>query len=248
MTKRLSQDDFLDILKKGVARTTNLIARLTDYHGGPVETEYLITTDIFRELVERELDAKVEYLNRRLINAMNILTGSKPQKVLRSKRTDIVVVDHFATLAMIEVKIRVSSLAGIRKDLDKITQTISLMKGSSAAKVIGASVFQIHIRGARHRFYAEQFKAKADRLEKRIADGLATYAASHTDFALKLHSLQPEGAGIVGRDLDLEGDDLVWGADGHATRYHAILIRSTRPIEPDPFELLAARQRSRSGA
>ena len=246
MTKNLSEADLLDALKKGVSSTANLMARLSDYHGGPVETEYLITADIARALVDRDLDVKVEHLNRFLVNAMTRLRGTKPSEVLGAKRTDVVAVDHFQALAMIEVKIRVRTLAGIREDLKKITDTIGLMNASSAAKVIGASVFQVHIPGTRYRFYAKHFKAAARRVEARIQTQLAAYAAVQHDFTFRMHSLQPNDGGIVARDLEPIGDELVWGADGHATRYHAILIRSTRPIDPVHPVLSVLRQRAQS--
>jgi hypothetical protein len=38
----------LSALRKGVQRSVDLIARITEYHGGPVTTEYMLTSDIAR--------------------------------------------------------------------------------------------------------------------------------------------------------------------------------------------------------
>ena len=37
----IDEKAFLEALKNGVARTTNLIAKATDYHGGPALTQVL---------------------------------------------------------------------------------------------------------------------------------------------------------------------------------------------------------------
>lgn len=246
MSQKLSDIVLLDALTKGVARTTGLIARLTEYHGGPVETEYLLTSDIARELVEREHDVRVECLNRRLVNAMTKRKGVKPKKVLGSKRTDVVVMNNFVPAAIIEVKIRIGSFDGLKADLNKITHTMSLMNGSCSAKVIGVSVFQVHIPGGAKRLKVEDFKDEVRRVEDNIKSGVAAYGAAHPDFKFQMHSLQSEDDGIVGCDLEFIGDEFVWGVDGHATRYHAILIRSAHPPEPDDLSFNGLRKRSRA--
>jgi hypothetical protein len=195
------------------------------------------------------VDVKVDYLNRRLVNAMTMRKLPRPEKHLTRKRlgsmrTDIVVADDFHASAMIEVKIRVSTLAGLRKDLNKIIKTLSLMNAASAQKVIAASVFQVHIPGSRHRYYAKHFKAAAEKVENGIRRDLAKFAKSHRYFRLEMHPLQPHDAGIVERDLEPLGDGFAWGADGPATRYHAILVRSTRPGEPETLAFRTIRHRS----
>lgn len=51
--REIDENQFLEVLRSGVARTTDLIAKATDYHGGPVMTEYLVTADIARECIEK---------------------------------------------------------------------------------------------------------------------------------------------------------------------------------------------------
>jgi hypothetical protein len=229
----IDENAFLEALKHGVARTTNLIAKATDYHGGPVMTEYLLTADIAREFIERDYPVTVECHNRMFVNAMTGLKAAQPRKLLRSKRTDVAIVEvGLIPLALIEVKIRVKKLHAIKGDLDKITTTISLMKARFAARVIGAVVFQVHIPGTRNRTYAADFKSAAEKVESALKAELAAYAPSRPDFRFTMHPLQSDDGGIVDRDIEGFGDEAAWGAHGHATRYHAIIIRSTRPVPP----------------
>jgi len=234
----IDEATFLEALAAGVRRTTDLIAHMTDYHGGAVTTEYMLTADIDREFMERDMSVQVECLNRNLVNGLVALSGAKPFKSLRSKRTDVALVpDGLLPLAMIEVKIGVKTLKKIRKDLDKITTTIGMMQAKYAARVIGASVFQVHIPGSKKHYYASQFKAAAEKAEKTISSQLATYEAGHRDFSFVMKALQGPDEGFVGRDLEPDGDTFAWGQDGHATRYHAILIRSLRPPPPPPVSI-----------
>jgi hypothetical protein len=229
----INENAFLEALKHGVARTTNLIAKATDYHGGPVMTEYLLTADIAREFIERDYPVTVECHNRMFVNAMTGLKAAQPRKLLRSKRTDVAILeDRLIPLALIEVKIRVKKLNAIKGDLDKITTTMSLLKANFAAKVIGAIVFQVHIPGARNRTYAAEFKSAVVKLEKRLQAELDSYAPSRLDFRFTMHPLQSDDGGIVEREIEGHGEEAAWGTDGHATRYHVIIIRSARPVPP----------------
>jgi len=229
----IDENDFLEALKHGVARTTNLIAEATDYHGGPVMTEYLLTADIAREFIERNYPVAVEYHNRMFVNAMTGLKTSQPRKLLRSKRTDVAIIDAgLIPLALIEIKIRVKKLNAIKGDLEKITTTMSLLKANFASKLIGAVVFQVHIPGARNRTYAADFKSAAEKVEKSLQAELSSYAPSRPDFRFTMHPLQSDDGGVVEREIEGYGEESAWGAHGHATRYHAIIIRSTRPVPP----------------
>lgn len=233
MMTEIDEKDFLEALKRGVARTTHLIAKTTDYRGGPVMTEYLLTADISREFIEQEYPVTVEYPNRDFVNVRTGLKAAQPRKVLRSKRTDVAIVaDGLIPLALIEVKIRVKKLRAIKLDLDKIATTISLLKANFAAKVIGAVVFEVHIRGTRSRSYEADFKSAALAVESALKAELDIYAKSRQDFRFTIHPLQTDDGGIFEREIEGFGEDAAWGAHGHATRYHAIIIRSTRPVLP----------------
>ncbi len=218
----IDENKFLEALRSGVARTTNLIAKATDYHGGPVMTEYLLTADIAREFIERDYPVTVECPNRMFVNPMTGLKAAQPRKVLRSKRTDVAIIgDGLIPLALIEVKIRVRKLRAVKGDLNKITTTISLLKAAFAARVIGAVVFQVHIPGTGNRIYADDFKTAAEKVESALRAELDTYAQSRSGFSFEMHPLQSADGGIVGREVEEDGDELAWGAHGHATRYLA---------------------------
>lgn len=108
-------------LKKGVARTSNLIARATEYHGGPTTTEYLLTADIAREFIEANYETHVEFLIRKFVNGITALHPQPSLPRLKGKRTDVVLAyTELIPIAVIEIKIGVASLNGIRVDLDKI--------------------------------------------------------------------------------------------------------------------------------
>jgi hypothetical protein len=87
----------------------------------------MLTSDIARELIERNYEVKVEYKNPDIINATT--KSITARKKLGSKRTDVMVLhQQFYPLAIIEVKIGVKTLRGIAKDLLKITDTIDALK------------------------------------------------------------------------------------------------------------------------
>jgi hypothetical protein len=120
----ISDSELISVLRKGVQRSSNLIAQITDYHGGPVTTEYMLTSDIARELIEQNYQVEVEYLNRNMINGMTMRLHGRPRKKFGSHRTDVAVLTvKCVLLAIIEVKIGVKTLNAIKKDLLKITDT-----------------------------------------------------------------------------------------------------------------------------
>ena len=51
----LSEEQLIDGLKKGAARAQDLIALATEFHGGPITTEYLLTSFIAAEFAGRDL-------------------------------------------------------------------------------------------------------------------------------------------------------------------------------------------------
>jgi phage-related tail protein len=195
-------------------------------------TEYMLTADIAREFMERSYPVKVEAKNRDLVNAMTARKGTNAALTLRSKRTDIAIADYNGLLALVELKIGVKKLRGIKLDLDKITTTINLLKARHAAKAIGAVVFQVHIPGTRSRSLRHHFQQVVDKVENALESELIKYAETRPGFTFKIHPLQDPTEGIVERELEIDGEEMAWGQEGHATRYHAILIRSTRPVPP----------------
>ncbi|RWE85333.1 MAG: hypothetical protein EOS63_01450 [Mesorhizobium sp.] len=139
----MQEDEVLEALAKGVRRTSDLIRQATEYHGGAVRTEYLLTADIAREFIERHFQVRVECLNRSLVNALTRSKGTAPSKLLRSKRIDVAVVESdLIPLAIVEVKIGVSKLTRLKGDLEKISTTLALMQPKFASRAVGALVFQ----------------------------------------------------------------------------------------------------------
>jgi hypothetical protein len=242
----ISETAFLEALRTGVRRTTNLIARVTDYHGGAVRIEYMLTADLAREFVERDYKVAVEYLYRNLVNAMVALEGARPHKALRAKRTDIALLHVTIPLAMIEVKISVRRLSRVKGDLNKITAVMAMMQAKYAAKVIGAVVFQVHVPGSRSLCYPDQFKAAVEKIEQKLETEVAVYSGDRSDFSFKMYPLQGPNEGFVGREVEPDGDGFAWGQDGHGTRYHVILIRSTRPVPPSPRTIEELKRESES--
>lgn len=238
----ISETDFVDALKCGVQRTIKLIGRLTDYPGGAVKTEYLITADIAREFIERGYEVGAECLNRHMVNAMTKLNGAA-SKDLCSKRADVAIMqDGIIPLAIIEVKIRANNFSRIQQDLHKITSTMSMMQARIASNVIGASVFEMHIAGSRKRYSVEQIKEAVLKIERAFEKHLQGYALEKPDFTFSMKPLQSLDSGVVGREIESVGNELAWGQDGHATLYWVILIRSTRSIPAPPKTIAELRK------
>lgn len=233
MIQALDEARFIEVLTAGIKETKNLMARLTEFHGGKIDTEYILTVDIARAFVESGHEVKVECKNRHLVSALVANNGVNVWKILRGKRTDVAITSAgIFPLALIEVKIRVSQLKHIKEDLDKISTTVRLMNPAPASKVIGAAVFQVHVNASSGRFHGHQFKAAIVEIEDRLTKQLADYAAAHPDFSYRLQPLQGPDDGIQGTAIERDEHEAWLGEDGHATRYYAVLIRSMRPVPP----------------
>jgi hypothetical protein len=231
----ISEQTFLEGLKAGVKNTADLMFRATEFHGGAVQTEYLLTADIAREFIERGIEVKVECLNRNLVNAATAPAGTfaKRRKKLGSKRTDVALVQDFVPLAMIEVKIGIRKLTGIKEDLKKIASSMRLMQVKFAKNVIGASVFQVHLDTTRYRYEEKHFREAIRKLESDLNSTLKTYGRYRPGFAFSMHSLQAPNEGFAEPEEDQDGDgELIIGRPRHVTRYYAILMRCTRQKSP----------------
>jgi hypothetical protein len=87
----MGQSELLAALGNGVARSRDMIARITDYHGGPVTTEYMLTSDIARELIEHNYEVEVECLNRKMVNGETMRRSCPPLPKFGSRRTYVAV-------------------------------------------------------------------------------------------------------------------------------------------------------------
>lgn len=231
----LTDQQLLDALRAGVERSTDLIAWITDFHGGPVTTEYILTADIARELIDRHYEVAVEFANRKLGNGLTARKGAKARKLLGSRRTDVVVLNNgLIPAALIEVQIGVRSLGKIKGDLAKLAGTIALLKSPYAARVIAAVVYQVHVTGTDKMEWRDQLLPAIQKIETRIERELERYRVTASGYSFAIHPLQSSTEGITERAIEDDGHEKTLGAHGHATRFYAVIIRSTRVPPPPP--------------
>ena len=62
-------------------------AHAIDYHPGPTTTEYLLTADIARKFIEVHFATRVEFLNRKVVNALTERKPTPKLEPLKGKRT-----------------------------------------------------------------------------------------------------------------------------------------------------------------
>jgi len=232
MQGEIAESDFVEILTAAARSTTNFMARLTDYHGGPIQTEYILTADVARAFLEKDHEVKVEYLNRRLVNGITQREGWVPKRALGSQRTDVVVMfSGLVPSAMVEVKIGVgSSLETIRDDLDKMAATIDGMKANVAANVRAASLFQVHVPGrTRDEIGTDRLKKRINEIEDSLRAKIKEYSPAWPEFGFRLVSLQGQTEGYVPTSVEYDDEGAPeLGQTGHATRYYAVLLSSLR--------------------
>lgn len=227
----ISEADFIKMLTAGVDLTADFMAELTDYHGGPTMTEYILTADIARALLANDLEVEVECLNRQLVNGLTQRKAWKPRMRIGSQRTDVVILEsRIVPRVMVEVKIGVgATLTRIRNDLYKICNTLESMKAKFALGVRAASVFQVHVPGRQSDLKVDRLKKKVAKIEASLTKHLNAFAATWPDFAFELVSLQGSTDGYVTTEIVYEDEnDASLGRSGHATRYYAVLVRSLR--------------------
>jgi len=213
----MTEDQLLEGLRDGVNLTRDFMAELTDYHGGPAETEYLLTSDIARAFLAKRYPVSVELLNRKCCSLLTSTDAKAARKALKGSRTDVVVGDPLAPDALIEVKIRIARYSGIVKDLRKLCATITWMTPLRQSKIMGVSLFQLHIAKTTRRSSRADFLKEVRGREAKFVAALKSHAAGFPDFQLTLKSLlQNPDDGIADADED---------HDGHATRYYAVIIR-----------------------
>jgi hypothetical protein len=247
------EDRLLALLKSGVKRTTDLIAGATDFHGGPLRIEYMLTADLAREFMEHNVPVTVEGLYRDLLNTLTQQnkkerrqnTYARRKKNLGTTRADLVLGNELTPCAIIEVKIGTRKLNGVTTDLTKIANIIRLMNARYAAKIVGAAVFQVHLAAKHSRSTKAQFRAAARKLKTQMVSQLRDVGKSNPDFQYRLHPLQSADAGIFEQEIEEENGEKVMGRDGHVTQYYVVLIRSTRAVPKPTFELQNKKQKAR---
>jgi hypothetical protein len=227
------QQGYLDAVRAGVANAESFMAELTDYHGGEVKTEYLITVEIAKALLRVCPDVALEYLINQ-VKGHILVHDPKKKFTLGSRRFDVAVLDAVAPVFIVEIKIGVRRLDGeLRKDLRKIVDYLDCLTPSYVARALGACVFQTHVEALKERDL-ERTKRRVHKLERKINDGLKAFTAEHPEFEFDWMPFQ-------GPDERISDDEVIadvdWtpmlGRRGHATRYHAILVRR-RPEQGPP--------------
>jgi hypothetical protein len=217
----------IDAVGGGVAALKHLMARLTEYHGGPTATEHLLTGNIARVLVEQQIDGvTVECPYRRLVTYW---TAAGPVPDFGGKRADIAVVNMGKPpTALIETKIRVTRFGHIANDVLRIVRLLSAIRPSLRGRTIGLVVFQISVRGRLNWYTADRVLRKALDIEARMQNELNSFRAQHGDFEFTWLPLQGADEGAVGREVegDLGDPDAAWGERGHATRYHVLIVQA----------------------
>jgi hypothetical protein len=190
-SQALTEQQLLDALRAGVKRSSHLIALITDFHGGPVTTEYILTADIARELIDRDYEVAVEFANRKLANGLTARKGVNARKSLGSRRTDIVILrDSLIPAALIEVKIGVRSLGKLKGDLAKLAGTIDLLKSSYAAHIVAAIVYQVHVAGTDKMEWRDQLLLAIRKIETRMESELEKHRVTAPGYSFTIHHLQ----------------------------------------------------------
>jgi hypothetical protein len=223
----INEIDLINALRAGSARTRDFIAQLTDYHGGPTETEYLLTSDLAREFLDRHYEVSVEGLNRSFCTVLTSPDPAQARRTLKGKRTDVVVGHRIAPDALIEVKIRISRYAGLATDLRKLRDTIDLMKPARQRAILGISLFQMHLKSTRSRFERAHFESDVRKFESRLRAELVAHGDLYKKYKLTLVDLMAHPTdGIVDQAIEEDSDGTpILGEKGHATRYYAIVMK-----------------------
>lgn len=225
--KQISESDFLEVLQDGTKRTTDFMAHLTEYHGGPLKTEYILTADIARAFLVKGHEVRVEKINRHLVNGLTKRKGWKPRRKFGAQRSDVAVTNtDLVPLALVEVKIGVGkSISKIRKDLEKMANVIESLNPIYAARVRAASVFQVHVPGGAKDITVRRLKNKVEKIEKAISKELREFQRDWPDFSFSLEPLMGADEGFVPTAIETEDDgSKVLGENGHATRFYAVIV------------------------
>lgn len=238
MSHCISRNDFIDVLKDGVKRTTDFLANLTEYHGGPANTEYLLTSDIARAMLSKypNVSVKVECMRQDFLNMFTISSGAKPERRFGTTRADIGVFDTpLMPRAVVEVKLGVGgTLRKVIPDLKRNCNILNSMEASIASKMHAAAVFEVHVGGRSGDIEIHRLKKKIAKIEAKLTAELARFAGNQPNFSFDFVPLQGANQGYTPTEIeDEETDHPSLGREGHATRYYAIVINDLRQKKPN---------------
>ena len=215
-----------EAVREGIARSKGLIEKLTNYHGGPVETEYILTTDIAHALVDRFDGVSVECKYRNLVN---LHTGILPLAKFKSHRADLAVANGIdPPTAVIEIKIRVRRFNDIYHDVCRLSRLLRAINARYREYTLGLVIFQISVRGRLNWYKPERILTAVREVEGRIEEDVRKYSAQQPDLEIEWMPLQGPDEGVIGRELEGGPDDpeASWGRTGHGTRYHLLKVCS----------------------
>lgn len=219
------QERLLKAVGAGIDKTIALMGELTDYHGDAVNTEYILTVDIAKSLMLSEYgDVSIEYRINKVKHS--IFRNDQIPFALGNRRFDIVVLNPIIADFVVEVKIGVVSMnSGLKKDLNKIILYLKSLYVKYAKKVLGVCVFQIHFRPKKSGDLYNT-KTRIRKIEENIFHGLDLFKKENPKFEFGLRSFQENDEGIFDDEIteDVDGTPML-GRLGHATRYHAIILR-----------------------
>lgn len=224
---KMNEDQLLEGLRAGVRRTGAFVAALTDYHGGPTETEYLLTYDVARAFLEAGRQVGVERQSQTIYNLLTTSLPKEAKKLVGQQRVDVVVGESIFPDALIEIKIRIKTVAGIRGDLEKLVKTLEPLNAKALRSMEGVSLFQLHLDHAGGRTTPEDFIAPLAAHEQRFVTDLSTFAENWPEFTFDfrpLHLSPYEGITAQSIDEDVDGSPVL-AAPAYATRYYAVLVR-----------------------
>lgn len=227
----ISEAKFICILKRGARCTADFMAQLTDYHGGPTKTEYILTVDIARAFQKDKYEVQVEFLNRKIVNGLTKRKDWTERKKLGSQRTDVAVMNAgIVPQAIVEIKIGVGgTLYKIKDDLEKILNTIEGMEADFASRVRAAAVFQVYVPGRSKDPSLDHLKRRIKKIETSLEENIETFAKNWSEFNFRLVPLQGDDEGFTATETEIEEDGTkALGQNGHATRYYAIIITCRR--------------------
>ncbi len=101
--------------------------------------------------------------------------------------------------------------------------------------MVAAVVYQVHLAGTDKMEWRDQLLPAIQKIETRIERELESYRGTASGYSFTIHPLQSSTEEITERAIEDDGYEKTLGAHGHATRFYAVIIRSTRVPPPPPL-------------
>lgn len=220
-----NQEGLFDLVREGVAATDAYLHQLTDYHGGPLKTEYVLTTDIARALLAGQEMVATEFVANTVKDHI-YYRDKQASFTLTSRRFDVVALNSAGLPElMVEIKVGVGTLKKLEEDLRKIIDFLKSARAGFANRCLALIVFQVH-RGTKKHGQLTHISKEVTKLENALKRQLATFANGWSGYEFAMMPFQGPNDRIYDDEVELEEDgSKILGRTSHATRYHAIAIR-----------------------